>query len=239
MRALLLVVALMSLMPACSMERDPGLVACEDDSHCPAGWTCPGTAAEPGTCVERTQPDDDDVTADDDDVAPDDDDTGPDDDDATVDDDDTTPDDDDSSGVVDDDDDGTAVPCDLSWIVESADVVSFEDTIQPIFDVHCDPCHIVFSESDLSLAPGLSYGNLVNVPNSIPDALPWGNAIRVVPGDPVQSYMAHKWLGCDAEDPVWGYNDAPMPPAIGETIPLPDDKKSLLWSWIMQGALDN
>lgn len=155
-----------------------------------------------------------------------------------VDDDDASAADDDDSGAA-DDDDATLPECDLSWIVESTDEVSFDDTLQPIFDLHCDPCHTVFEEAELSLIPGLSHGNLVNVPNSIPDNLPWGDAIRVVPGDPVQSYLLHKFLGCDRNDTTWGYFGAPMPPAIGDTIPLTNEQKSLLWSWVVQGAQDN
>ncbi len=147
-------------------------------------------------------------------------------------------DDDDDSGPA-DDDDATAIECDLTWIVESADEVSFDETIQPIFDLHCDPCHTVFGEADLSLVPGLSHGNIVNVPNSIPDNLPWGDQIRIVPSSPEQSYMLHKFLGCESADPVWGYFGAPMPPAIGEVIPLTEEKISLIWSWIVQGAQDN
>ena len=108
MRVVLLALGLMLLMPACSMDRDPSLVACEDDSHCPSGWTCPGTAGAPGTCVEGRQSDDDDLTADDDDATDpsDDDDATADDDDATADDDDVL--DDDDSTAPDDDDDATA-----------------------------------------------------------------------------------------------------------------------------------
>ena len=87
------------------MDRDAGLVTCEDDSHCPPGWSCPGTAAAPGTCIEGSQVDDDDASADDDDATVDDDDTTSDDDDATSDDDDATSDDDDATA---DDDDATA-----------------------------------------------------------------------------------------------------------------------------------
>ena len=68
----------------CAMDRDPALVACESDSHCPSGWWCPGTPESPATCTEGTRPaDDDDVAPDDDDAVPDDDDTAPDDDDTS------------------------------------------------------------------------------------------------------------------------------------------------------------
>ena len=94
MRVLSLALTLMLLMPACSMDRDPRLVACEDDSHCPAGWTCPGAPDEPGTCVEDASPDDDD-----DDVL--------DDDDSGLDDDDVVDDDDDATSPGDEDGDGS------------------------------------------------------------------------------------------------------------------------------------
>ena len=82
--ASLLSAALVLLVSGCAMDRDPALVTCESDSHCPDGWYCPGTPETPATCTEGTRP------GDDDDVAPDDDDTAPDDDDDTVDDDDDT-----------------------------------------------------------------------------------------------------------------------------------------------------
>ena len=78
-------VPLLLLLASCAMDRDPALVACEDDSHCPSGWWCPGTPESPATCTEGARP------GDDDDTGPDDDDMGPDDDDATGDDDDTSP----------------------------------------------------------------------------------------------------------------------------------------------------
>lgn len=101
-----LFVNLLLLLSGCTMDRDPSLVVCEDDSHCPSGWWCPGTPESPASCSEGTRPadDDDDVAPDDDDdVEPDDDDTGPDDDDFTADDDDVV-DDDDSTAQPDDDD---------------------------------------------------------------------------------------------------------------------------------------
>ena len=89
---------LVAFLAGCAMDRDPALVACEDDSHCPSGWWCPGTPESPAACTEGQRPADDDDAVDDDDVV-DDDDASQDDDDAV--DDDTADDDDD---VVDDDD---------------------------------------------------------------------------------------------------------------------------------------
>ena len=100
-RALLLLL-LAASATGCAFDRDITTVACEDDSHCPAGWWCPGTPEQPATCDEGMRPDDDDITADDDDTVSDDDDTVADDDDTDLDDDDTAVDDDDT--ILDDDD---------------------------------------------------------------------------------------------------------------------------------------
>ena len=100
---------LLVLTAGCSVLRDPANVTCEDDSHCPEGWWCPGTPEGPATCVAGSRADDDDLFSNDDDTGPDDDDTGSDDDDTLVDDDDAAADlDGDGYSVPDDCDDGDA-----------------------------------------------------------------------------------------------------------------------------------
>ena len=154
--------------------------------------------------------------------------------DATAVDDDDSADDDDSS-----DDDDTPLECDLSWIVESAEEVSLDEDVQPIFDRSCSPCHTQQAVAELRLSPGTSYWQLVGVPNFLFDNQPWGDAIRVVPGDPQASYLLHKMLGCERTDDTWGYFGGPMPAASAQTIPVTDEQKSLVWSWILQGAANN
>ena len=135
-----------------------------------------------------------------------------------------------------DDDDVTLEPCDVSWIVEATETVSLSGTIEPIFFDHCSQCHVFQKRGKLNLTPGASYDELIDVPNLL---LYDGDMPRVAPGDPQDSYLIHKLLGCDSQDPKWGYTQGPMPPDIPETIPLTEEKISLIWSWVLQGALDN
>ncbi len=166
------------------------------------------------------------VTEDDDDSS-DDDDTG--------DDDDSGADDDDSGGDDDDDDDTSS--CDTSWLVLSEDPVSLQDDLVPIFVVHCFDCHMLVDQGKLSLLSGSVYSELVGVPNTLGygDFMP-----RVTASDPQQSYLMHKILGCEQTDPDWGFMQSDMPPSLlPGTKPLVDAQKSLIYSWISQGAEDN
>jgi len=160
------------------------------------------------------------------------------DDDDSVDDDD---DDDDDSGVDDDDsgtdDDDDTSACDTSWLVLSEDPVSLQDDLVPIFVVHCFDCHMLVNQGKLSLLAGAAYSELVGVPNTLGygDFMP-----RVTASDPQQSYLMHKVLGCEQTDPEWGYLQSDMPPSLlPGSKPLDDAKKSLIFSWISQGAEDN
>ena len=129
-----LALGLLLLLPACLMDRDPGLVACEDDAHCPSGWRCPGTPEEPGTCVEGAGlGDDDDVLDDDDATDPSDDDDTGDDDDAVDDDDTAAPPDDDDTTPTDDDDDATPTDDDDS-IDDDDDIAPDDDDSSPVDD---------------------------------------------------------------------------------------------------------
>ena len=82
----------------------------------------------------------------------------------------------------------------------------------------------------------MSHEGLVDVPN----LLGWDTDMpRVTPGDPQQSYLMHKLVRCSPQDADWGHFQSTMPPPIGKTELMTDEEISLLWSWIVQGALDN
>jgi hypothetical protein len=50
----------------------------------------------------------------------------------------------------------------------------------------------------------------------------------------------HKIMGCEQSDPDWGYLQGDMPPSLlpGSKL-LSEEQKSLVYSWISQGAEDN
>ena len=158
-----------------------------------------------------------------------------------ADDDDVSDDDDSGSGDDDDsgsgDDDDSVADCDLSWLVVSKEPVSLQDDLVPIFVGHCFDCHMLVEQGGLSLLAANAYKELVGVPNSLGyrDSMP-----RVTAGDPEQSYLLNKILGCDQADPNWGFLQGDMPPSLlPDSIPLTNEQKSLIWSWIEQGAEDN
>ena len=157
--------------------------------------------------------------------------SGDDDDDDSLDDDDSA-DDDDSSG-----DDDDASDCDTSWLVVSEASISLQTDLVPIFVVHCFDCHLLVDQGDLSLLAAAAYGELVGVPNT----LGYGEAmLRVTAEDPQQSYLMHKILGCEQTDAVWGFMPPEIPPSLlPGTKPLDEAQKSLIYSWILQGAEDN
>ena len=138
-------------------------------------------------------------------------------------------DDDDSAG---DDDDSAASSCDLSWLSEVEDV-SFSAQVRPLFASNCVPCHDPIGLGGMSLATDVAWAQIVEVP-----ALEGGGSLdRVEPGDPRGSYMFRKVAGCEADDLAWGYVPTQMPPPGQQ--PLSFDERNLLYSWILQGALDN
>jgi len=153
-----------------------------------------------------------------------------DDDDDAADDDDSVGDDDDSGG-----DDDDAAPCDTSFLVEAPEV-SLAGDLEPMFAVHCDPCHTFQELGGMSLLPGQAHGDLVDQPNTLQYG---GGMVRVEAGNPEGSYLMHKVIGCEGTDATWGYTQGPMPPTVGETMPLSDEQISQIWSWILQGAQDN
>ncbi len=95
-----------------------------------------------------------------------------------------------------------------------------------VFDKSCafSTCHGEGGGSgELSLLPGVSRVNLVDVPS---DGDP--TQLRVVPADPDNSYLIKKMEG--AADIV----DDPMP-----AVPLEADRIQLVRDWIAEGAQDN
>lgn len=94
-----------------------------------------------------------------------------------------------------------AVPLAVAETDEAA--IDYEAHVQPLFNVHCYACHLRGAEpGGLALEPGVSLGELVNVPSEQSDLL------RVAPGDPEASYLVHKLRGTQLEV---GGSGAPMP----------------------------
>ena len=128
----LLVLLALLLGSACTVDRDPALVTCAEDAHCPSGWWCPGTPEEHATCTEGQRPADDDDAVGDDDVVDDDDDSKDDDDVSKDDDDSSSSDDDDASSPLDDDDsaaqdDDDATASDDDDAVDDDDLIDDDD----------------------------------------------------------------------------------------------------------------
>jgi len=93
----------------------------------------------------------------------------------------------------------------------------------------CTSCHNAQNArfaANLNLADGTSYGQLVNVASSNKPG-----AIRVIPGDPENSYLIHKIEG--------------RPGIVGQRMPrtngpfLTDGQISIIRRWIEEGALNN
>ena len=153
------------------------------------------------------------------------------DDDDVVDDDDSGGDDDDSTG----DDDDAVGPCDDSFLTLSDEVVSFSGDVVPLLGEFCQPCHIVQTRGNLALNEFEAYSQLVDQLNS----LGYQDLVRVAPGEAEASYMMHKIMPCGDTDPTWGYLQGPMPPPFPGLEPLTEEQINLIYSWILQGALDN
>ena len=95
--------------------------------------------------------------------------------------------------------------------------------------VACTGCHNAQNArfaANLNLAAGTSYGQLVSVASSNKPG-----AIRVIPGDPDNSYLIHKIEG--------------RPGIVGQRMPrtngpfLTDGQISIIKRWIEEGALNN
>jgi hypothetical protein len=107
--------------------------------------------------------------------------------------------------------------------------VTFSTLQTQIFSVSCTSCHTDAGRTPaggLNLTPGSSYGALVNVASSEK-----AGAVRVIPGDPENSYLVQKLRG-DA-----GIVGLRMPRS-GPPF-LTDDQVNLVKQWIQQGAPNN
>jgi len=111
----------------------------------------------------------------------------------------------------------------------TASSVSFSKDIQPIFNANCVVCHTGTSGPvGLSLDPGSSYKNIVNVNSTEAPALK-----RIAPGYPDKSYLLDKVLGTQTQA---GGSGAQMP--FGAS-PLPQSQIGLIRQWVSQGAPNN
>ena len=106
---------------------------------------------------------------------------------------------------------------------------SYDQIQREVFDVHClsAGCHGAASQAaGLVLDAGVSYDNLVDVAPTSPAAGAQG-LLRVIPGDPEQSYLFVKLVNPG--------------PALGSRMPLGQpplavDQIDLVRSWILAGA---
>ncbi|MFN7132167.1 MAG: hypothetical protein ACK4N5_08795, partial [Myxococcales bacterium] len=105
-----------------------------------------------------------------------------------------------------------------------APTVSFATDVQPIFNANCSGCH--GGSGNLSLAPGSSHANLVNVPTVCNPS-----QRRVVPGDHLSSQL---WLKVTNHANKCG---GEMPAGSGTGLSAPDALK--IEKWINEGALNN
>lgn len=151
-------------------------------------------------------------------------------------DDDDTPGDDDSAGDDDSgaDDDDSVPLCDVVFLVDDGTPTTWTADVQPLLEERCATCHTDNELGGMSVAGNQGYDNVVNVPNSLGYGAPMP---RITPFDATQSYLFHKVLRCDADDPTWGYMGGPMPPQLPNIDPLSQDDLLLLYRWIQQGAV--
>jgi len=104
----------------------------------------------------------------------------------------------------------------------TADFQSIQDNV---FTPICSKCHIGASAPEgLQLDAAHSYNLLVGVPS-----VEQGNLLRVLPGDPDDSYMVRKIEG------LAGIDGGQMP--LGET-PLPQATITAIRQWITNGAMN-
>jgi len=109
-------------------------------------------------------------------------------------------------------------------------VGTFSQIQSEVFNQSCvqAACHdSVTRQGGLDLSPGVSYGNLVDVPPQNPAALAAGD-LRITPGSPATSFLYRKVTG----DLTTG-EGAMMP--LGQA-PLAPSEIELIESWIAAGA---
>ena len=102
----------------------------------------------------------------------------------------------------------------------------FQSDIAPLLAASCATCHLTGDEAgNISLVPDRAIATLVGVKARGAPAL-----MRVVPGDPDQSYLVMKLEGTQI---AHGGNGAQMP--FGAP-PLSPDRIAMIREWIKQGA---
>ena len=102
----------------------------------------------------------------------------------------------------------------------------FQSDIAPLLAASCATCHLTGEEAgNMSLVPARAIATLVGVKAKGAPAL-----MRVVPGDPDQSYLVMKLEGTQI---AHGGSGAQMP--FGAP-PLSPDKIAMIRKWIKQGA---
>lgn len=101
--------------------------------------------------------------------------------------------------------------------------------IQPIWDASCAPyCHTLGGTGAtwFILDEGVAYDELVNV-----SSLSFPELVRIVPGDPDNSYLWHK-INDTHVDFGGGGTSMPPPPSA----PLSDDDRDTIRQWILEGC---
>ena len=103
-------------------------------------------------------------------------------------------------------------------------LIGFADNIQPLFTANCavSGCHVTGGSAPMSLASGVSVGNLVNQPAIIP----FGGVTRVIPFNSADSVLFSR-----ISDP----SASRMPP----DRQLPANEQNLIKVWIDMGAKNN
>jgi len=115
----------------------------------------------------------------------------------------------------------------LASCSSTAEVVSFNDDVLPVLNMHCVMCHLPGAEqAELILYPD-AWSQLVGISSS-QSAL-----ARVEPGNPSKSYLYLKLTG--AQDTEGG-SGLQMP---FQQSPLEPSQIEMIRSWIEQGAKKN
>ena len=110
--------------------------------------------------------------------------------------------------------------------------VSFARDVQPIFNAQCVMCHNSDDpHAGLVLDAGLSHSQLVGMGSSETSQM-----LRVAAGKPDQSYIVRKLENTHLEAGGKGWW-MPPPTHIASSITLQD--RTLIRTWIIQGAKDN
>ena len=128
---------------------------------------------------------------------------------------------------------GLGETCQMGTCQCSDIVTTLSGDVQPIFTANCtaNNCHDATGpKKNLNLEPGSTFGDTVNIAAEECN----DGRIRVVPGDPDNSYLMQKMLG------VQMCSGVQMPQTGGPGGKgLTEEEWGVVWAWICQGALDN